>query len=130
VDEPGDDLHVRVGEVLARGSRAGSTVRVSPLMVRVLPRLRALLVDAAMRGATLTYGEVALALDHAYLQQGLGPVLDVLAEDCARRGEPRLDALVVTAARGEVGPGFGGDAARDREACWSYWSERGTTRQP
>src|SRR3954453_5379316 len=122
--DPEGDLTVRPGEVLARGSRAGHTVRVSPLMMRVLPRLRALLVDAARRNTTLTYGEVAVALEHAYLQQGLGPVLDVLAVDCGRRGEPRLDALVVTVAQGEVGTGFDGDAARDREACWSYWANR------
>ena len=91
-------------------------------MAAVLPRLREALVDVARRRGTITYGEVATALDHAYLQQGLGPVLDVLAVDCARRNEPRLDALVVTRGRGEVGQGFGGDAARDREACWSLWS--------
>jgi hypothetical protein len=50
-------------------------------------------------------------------------VLDVLAADCARRGEPRLDALVVTRAAGEVGTGFGGDAVRDRQACWDHWSD-------
>jgi hypothetical protein len=93
-------------------------------MVRVLPDLRAVLVDAARRQATVTYRDLAAALGHAYLQQGLGPVLDVLAVDCGRRGEPRLDALVVTAAHGEVGEGFDGDAARDREACWSFWGAR------
>jgi hypothetical protein len=118
------DLRVRQGEKLARGSRAGTSVRVSPLMIRVLPRLRALLVDAARRRATMTYREVAVALEHAYLQQGLGPVLDVLAEDCSRRGEPRLDALVVTVKQGEVGTGFEGDAVRERDACWSYWASR------
>lgn len=124
MSEPNGDLKVRQGEKLARGSRAGLTVRVSPLMIQVLPRLRALLVDAAQRHTTLTYREVALALEHAYLQQGLGPVLDVLAEDCSRRGEPRLDALVVTVKQGEVGTGFEGDPARERDACWSYWASR------
>ena len=111
-----------MGEVLARPSRARGTVRVAPLMGRVLPTLREVLVDVARRQATITYGELATALDHAYLQQGLGPVLDVLAVDCTRRGEPRLDALVVSRGSGEVGHGFGGDAVRDREACWSFWS--------
>ncbi len=111
-----------VGEVLPRPSRAGRPVRVTPLMGQVLPRLREVLVGVAGRRATITYGELSAALDHAYLQQGLGPVLDVLAVDCARRGEPRLDALVVRRAGGEVGPGFDGDAARDRQACWSFWS--------
>jgi hypothetical protein len=110
-----------VGDVLPRPSRAG-TVRVTPLMVGVLPRLREVLVDVARRRETVTYGEVARALDHAYLQQGLGPVLDVLAVDCGRRGEPRLDALVVTKGSGEVGHGFDGDAVRDREACWTHWA--------
>ena len=115
------DLEVSEGEDLPRPSRAGR-VRVTPLMVAVLPRLREVLVDVARRRGTITYGEVATALDHAYLQQGLGPVLDVLAVDCGRRGEPRLDALVVTRSRGEVSHGFDGDAVRDREACWAYWS--------
>ena len=115
------ELEVSVGEVLPRPSRAGGRVRVTPLMGRVLPGLRNVLVEVARRRATITYGELATALDHAYLQQGLGPVLDVLAVDCARRNEPRLDALVVTRGRGEVGQGFGGDAAREREACWSFW---------
>jgi len=114
------ELEVSVGEVLPRTSGTGH-VRVTPLMGRVLPRLREVLADVAGRQATITYGELATALDHAYLQQGLGPVLDVLAVDCARRGEPRLDALVVTRSRGEVGPGFDGDAPRDRHACWRHW---------
>ncbi len=117
-------FEVREGETLPRPSRAGGTVRVTPLMARVLPDLRSVLVGTARRRSTMTYREVAEALGHAYLQQGLGPVLDVLAVDCARRGEPRLDALVVTKAEGEVSSGFGGDAARDREACWSYWAAR------
>ncbi len=117
------ELEVSVGERLARASGLGE-VRVTPLMVRVLPRLREVLVDVARRRTTITYGELATALDHAYLQQGLGPVLDVLAVDCARRGEPRLDALVVSRARGEVGHGFDGDAAAGREACWLHWSTR------
>ncbi len=115
-------LEVSVGELLPRPSRTGRTVRVTPLMGRVLPRMREILVDVARRRATITYGELATALDHAYLQQGLGPVLDVLAVDCARRDQPRLDALVVTRASGEVSHGFDGDAARDRQACWAHWA--------
>jgi len=115
------DLQVSVGERVRRPSGAGE-VRVTPHMGRVLPRLREVLVDVARRRVTITYGELATAIDHAYLQQGLGPVLDVLAVDCTRRGEPRLDALVVTRSRGEVSHGFDGDAVRDREACWEHWS--------
>ena len=117
-----EGFEVHVGERLARPSRTGGEVRVTPHMGEVLPQLREVLVEVARRRATVTYGELSLALDHAYLQQGLGPVLDVLAVDCARRGEPRLDALVVRRAGGEVGPGFDGDAARDRAACWSHWA--------
>jgi hypothetical protein len=113
---------VHVGERLPRPSRAGGEVRVTPLMGQILPRLREVLVGVATGRATITYGELAGALDHAYLQQGLGPPLDVLAVDCARRGEPRLDALVVRRSGGEVGPGFDGDATRDRAACWSHWA--------
>ncbi len=116
-----EGFEVRVDERLPRPSRAGGTVRVTPLMGLVLPRLREVLVGVAARRATISYGELAVALDHAYLQQGLGPVLDVLAVDCARRDEPRLDALVVRRSGGEVGPGFDGDAAQDRAACWARW---------
>jgi hypothetical protein len=41
-----DELEVSAGEVLPRASGSGS-VRVTPLMVRVLPRLREVLVDVA-----------------------------------------------------------------------------------
>ena len=117
-----EGFEVQVGERLPRPSRTGGEVRVTPLMGRVLPRLREVLVGVAARRVTISYGELAGALDHAYLQQGLGPVLDVLAVDCARRGEPRLDALVVRRSAGEVGPGFDGDAASARGACWSHWA--------
>jgi hypothetical protein len=118
-----EGFEVSVGERLPRPSATGGQVRVTPLMGQVLPRLREVLTGVAARRATISYGELATALDHAYLQQGLGPVLDVLAVDCARRGEPRLDALVVSRTRGEVGTGFDGDAGRDREACWRHWAE-------
>lgn len=111
-----DGDRVRAGEWIAPvgGVRA---VHVTPLMVEVLPALRSFLVDAARRGRTVTYGEASRAVDGAYPPQGMGRLLDVVAVDCGRRGEPRLDALVVTMSTREVSTGFDGNAARDRAAC-------------
>lgn len=88
---------------------------------------RAALVVAAARRSTLTHGELARALD----LDGDGPpaqrvrtVLAAVAEECARREEPQLDALVVDGESGRAG--WDDEAARLREVvrCHRWWSER------
>lgn len=88
---------------------------------------RAALVVAAARRSTLTHGELARALD----LDGEGPpaarvraVLEAVAAECARREEPRLDALVVDGESGRSG--WDDEQARLREVvrCHRWWSER------
>jgi hypothetical protein len=112
---------VRLDEVLPRRSKAGENVRVTARRLQALDLLRPALIDAARERRTVTYGEAAEMAGGLYLPRGMGALLDVLAIDCERRGEPRLDSLVVTRGTGEVGEGFDGHAARDRQACWQFW---------
>lgn len=81
--------------------------------------LRGACVVAAWHRATLLYGEVAPLL--GLVSQGMGRTLDLLTEDCGRRNEPSLAALVVRADTGQVGAGFVGDDAAERERCYGYW---------
>lgn len=116
-----DNLRVDVDETVVLGFRQGAPVRVTAHMHEALARIRAALIATAQAGATTSYGSLMAATGQPYLPQGLGPVLDVLTVDCARRGEPSLAALVVRRAEQEVGDGYTGDAAAERSACWKYW---------
>lgn len=115
-----DEVLVRVGDELPPAAN-GSRRRVTERMARALPLLRAALVTAARTGRTMTYGEASAAVGNAYLPRGMGPLLDAVALDCARRGEPRLDALVVTQDRGEPATGFDGSPVHDRAEVWAHW---------
>lgn len=94
------------------------------------PAARAALVVAAARRSTLTHAELARALD----LDGEGPpaervqaVLDAVAAECTRRGEPRLDALVVDGESGRPGRGWGADERtwpREVVRCHRWWAER------
>ena len=114
-------LRVRLGERIEVGGRL---VRVTDHAYASLPRVRERLVEAASAGETVTYGELREELDLPYLVQGMGRLLDLLTVDCARRGEPSLASLVVSAATGEVGSGYGRGAAdeRDRVHAYERWS--------
>ena len=102
----------------------GRTVTVTPTAFAWLPRVRDRLVEAARAGETVTYGELREELGLPYLVQGMGRLLDLVSEDCGRRGEPSLASLVVNAGTGEVGAAFGGDAAaeRARVRAHRHWS--------
>lgn len=98
-------------------------VMVTPHMLAALERMRAALLVVAMRGDTITYGELAVATGGAYFVRNFGRALDVLTQDCLHRDEPSLAALVVTKGSGEVGSAFTGDAAAERAAVHRYWSQ-------
>ncbi|NHC12987.1 hypothetical protein [Motilibacter deserti] len=106
-------MHVplRLGEKVVVGGRVAT---VTPTALAWLPRARAHLVEVALAGETLTYGELREELGLPYLVQGMGRFLDLLSEDCRRRGEPSLASLVVNASTGEVGGAFAGDGASER----------------
>lgn len=102
----------------------GRTVTVTPTAVACLPRVRARLVEAALAGETVTYGELREELDLPYLVQGMGRLLDLVSEECARRGEPSLASLVVNALTGEAGDDVGGHRAAERAQAFARrrWS--------
>ena len=118
------DLKVREGERLVLAFRGGSVVRVTPRMYEAVARARDELIEVAAAGGTMTYGELARAIEGAYLPRGMGRMLDVLSEDCFRRGEPSLASLVVQKDSGEVGSAFVGQAQAERERCYAYWRHR------
>lgn len=116
------DLVLRVGEKV---TIKGSVLTVTELDAASLSPLRRYLIDVARRGGTTTYGSVKsdLVLPHAV--NGLGRLLDLVGEDCARRMEPSLAALVVALATGEVGHDFDGHAESLRRDAYRHW-ERGS----
>ncbi|MCH1866167.1 hypothetical protein [Nocardioides sp. CFH 31398] len=90
-----DPPRLVVGETFETAS--GHTLTVSEKAHACLPRVRAHLVALARDGGTTTYGALVRDLGLPYPAVGVGRVLDTLAADCARRGEPGLDALVKSA---------------------------------
>lgn len=97
-------------------------IHVSERDIRSVEAMRGMLIDEARARATVTYGEVVRDLSLPTSPKGLGRLLDLLSEDCARRGEPTLAAIVVTAGTGEVGHGYGAGAGADREALYAHWA--------
>lgn len=115
-----------VGEVLETESRR---FHVSGRDIDAISRMRGFLVDEARARATVTYGELVRTLDLPCPARGLGRLLVLLSEDCARRGEPTLAAIVVTASTGEVGDGYGSGAFADRRELYEFWSQPGRARR-
>lgn len=111
-------LMLRRGEKV---SMKGRTMTVTDLAVASLPGVRDHLVEIARSGETTTYGELKADLGLRHAPNGLGRLLDLLSEDCRRRGEPSLAALVVNAKTGEVGSDSGGDPVAARRALYDHW---------
>lgn len=99
----------------------GRTLTVTELDVASLPALRRRLVDVAGRRGTTTYGALKADLDLRHAVNGLGRLLDLLAEECVRRGEPSLAALIVTQGTGEVRVGADPGAAQQRIELYERW---------
>lgn len=112
-------LVLRVGE---RFEMKGRTLTVSRMQADVGPQVRDYLIKVARRGGTVTYGSLKEDLSLTYPPNGLGRVLDVISEDCHRRGEPSLAPLVVNKATGEAGSDYDGHPESDRRALYGYWS--------
>jgi len=111
-------LMLKLGE---RVEMKGRTLTVTQTAFDCLPRTRDFLIDVAREGLTVTYGEVKGELDLPYAPNGMGRLLDLLSEDCARRGEPSLAAIVVNRSTGEVGHDFAGDAFAERKLVYKRW---------
>lgn len=109
---------LQVGEIVHSEKRS---MHVSARDIESVIAMRAMLIDEARAGATVTYGEVVRDCQLPVPPKGLGRLLVLLSEDCARRGEPTLAAIVVTAGSGEVGHGYGAGASTDRQDLYAYW---------
>lgn len=121
----GTDVVLIPGEVVEHGERR---FHVRAADVDAVAAMRDYLIDAAQEGATVTYGELVDELGLPVPARGLGRLLVLLSEDCERRGEPTLAALVVTRATGEVGEGYGAGALEERRALGAYWQCRRRSR--
>ncbi|MGW5152708.1 hypothetical protein [Rhodococcus koreensis] len=115
-------LLLRLGEKV---DLKGRGLTVTELDVATLGKVRSYLTDIAAAGTTVTYGELINDLNLPYVPNGLGRILDLLSEDCIRRHEPSLAALVVAQSIGEVGNAFEGDPEMERELLYDFW-EGGT----
>lgn len=115
-------LMLRLGEKV---DMKGRRMTVTPKAFDALPKMRDHLIEVARRGETTTYGNLVGDLALPFLPRGLGRPLDLLSEDCFRRNEPSLAALVVSDSTGEVGSDFGGDPLAEREAVYNYWGGGG-----
>jgi hypothetical protein len=113
-----------VGDVVETDRRR---FHVAQADIDAVVAMRRLLVAEAKAGATITYGEVVRTLKLSVAPKGLGRLLVLLSEDCARRGEPTLAAIVVTQSTGEVGHGYGPEAQDDRRELLDYWSSGSRT---
>lgn len=112
------DATLRLGE---RVTVKGSNLAVTELDLASLPILRARLIQVAQARGTTTYGALKTDLGLRHAVNGLGRLLDLVGEDCRRRGEASLAALVVTQGTGEVGTGADGDAVPQRRALYELW---------
>ncbi|WP_141714112.1 hypothetical protein [Micromonospora inyonensis] len=93
-------------------------------MQETLPIMRGVLISVALRGQTITYKELSIAIDQRYHYRQLGDLLDVLSQDCFDHDEPSLAALVTRGDTREPGDAFIGDAGTEQTACYQYWSDR------
>ncbi|MEH1013021.1 hypothetical protein V6U90_07910 [Micromonospora sp. CPCC 206060] len=110
----------KIGDHIVTQWRPGRTLKVNARLYEATTRMRSALIVAAKRRSTLTYGELAAAIDQLYTKRNLSRPLDLLAHDCIQRGEPSLASLVVTKAGGEVSTGFVGKAGPERERCYEH----------
>lgn len=120
-DHPFMALMLRLGEKV---TVKGRNLTVTPTAFDCLPRARDVLVEAALARRTVSYTELKERADLPYAQNGLGRLLDLLSEDCFRRGEPSLASLVVNRSTGEVGSDFAGDPVAERADVFAHgrWS--------
>jgi hypothetical protein len=90
-------------------------------------RARTALVVASMRRSTLTYGELAAAIDldpNVPLPHHINRVLVVVSDRCIQAGEPSLAVLVVNQDTGKPGAGFvkvDHDWYTEARRCFRMW---------
>jgi hypothetical protein len=89
-------------------------------------RARAALLVAAMRRTTVTYGELARAVDlpDVPVSHHMKRILDLVSQECLGRREPSLAPLVVNERTGEPGKGYrdeGVDWHTEVRRCYNAW---------
>ena len=82
---------------------------------RLAQRVRAELIVAASNGRTLDYGQVS---PHAHLAWFSAQVLQPIYEECQKRGEPDLTAILV-----RKGKGPSAEDAEEAARVLRYWQE-------
>ncbi|MEV6254647.1 hypothetical protein AB0L97_15465 [Nocardia sp. NPDC051911] len=92
-----------------------------------MPAARAALIAVAQLGEKITYTDLAAAIG-AYNYRNIGMLLDAVAVDCEKRGEPNLPAIAVTVATREPGYEYAhGNYDRvhsDQQEVWNHWRRR------
>ena len=114
-------LAITVGDRFPVGERL---YRLTPRLAESTIAARSVLLDIAEHREVITYGELSESIGRSVLPRHMGPLLSMIAHDCAARGEPSLASLVVSAATGEVGTGDSSWAPPQRLACWARWGEK------
>ena len=114
-------LAIVVGNRFLVGERM---YRLTPGLAQSTLAARSVLIDVAQHREVITYGELSDSIGRSVLPRHMGPLLSMIAHDCAARGEPSLASLVVSAATGEVGTGDSSWAPPQRLACWARWGEK------
>ncbi|WP_174190055.1 hypothetical protein [Nocardia barduliensis] len=113
---------IQVGERYHR--LGGKTRRATRHQVETVPAARAALIAVAQLGEKITYTDLAAAIG-AYSYRNIGMLLDAVAVDCEKRGEPNLPAIAVTVATGEPGYEYAhcnrDRVRRDQQDVWNYW---------
>lgn len=90
-------------------------------------RARPALITASMRRSTMTYGELARAIDldpNVPLPHHIRRVLALVSQDCIARKEPSLAVLVVNEKTGMPGTGFVAGKApwhTETRRCFDRW---------
>ena len=114
-------LAITVGDRFPVGERL---YRLTPRLAESTIAARSVLLDIAEHREVITYGELSESIGRSVLPRHMGPLLSMIAHDCAARGEPSLASLVVSATTGEVGTGDSSWAPPQRLACWARWGEK------
>ena len=114
-------LAITVGDRFPVGDRMR---RLTPRLAQATNAARPVLIEVAQHREVITYGELSDSIGRSVLPRHMGPLLSMIAHDCAARGEPSLASLVVSAATGEVGTGDSSWAPPQRLACWARWGEK------
>lgn len=90
---------------------------------------RAALIMAALRRSIVTYKELghAIGLKDIELRNEMRLVLEQLAVECDKNGEPPMTALVVNAQTGAPGAGWHGNGEpwhADVQRVFRHWANR------